>query len=162
MAPVKSGPQKHNDDPLIWDLTLFARRTLKQAVRAERLGSTRGRQPRGLRVNLGGPRTEKHMPFVPKPLPRDILLMSQDSLSLRYEKGTSRASQASTLNIPTATAKLPALSPRPNECKILRDTRPLLEGTSSSAPKSTVQPASVQKTIEELKASHISTLDFAS
>ena len=153
MAPVKSGSQKHNDDPLIWDLTLFARRTLKQAVRAERLGSTRGRQPRGLRVNLGGPRMEKHMPFVPKPLPRDILLMSQDSLSLRYEKGTSRASQASTLNIPTETAKLPALSPRPNECKILRDTRPLLEGTSSSAPKSTVQPASVQKTIEELKAS---------
>jgi len=159
MTPLKSGSQKQND-PLLWDLTLFARRTLKQAARAERLGSTRGRQRRGFRLNLGGPRMDKHMSILPRPSTRDILSMSQGSLSLKYENGTKHASQASTLSIPTETAKLPALSFKPNECKILND-KTALEGTSSSSlPKSAIQPASVQKTIEQLKASPFNAISF--
>lgn len=126
MPLKRSGPAPK--DALVWDLTLCARRALKRAARAERLGTQRREISGDGLETLPVANNRVGSPDLQHPLERGALSVSHDSLSLKYRDsnehrrrirrfvGTKErdfnASQGSVPRVSRRASELPALCGR--------------------------------------------------
>mmetsp|Transcript_25772 Transcript_25772/g.80295 ORF Transcript_25772/g.80295 Transcript_25772/m.80295 type:complete len:1072 (+) Transcript_25772:128-3343(+) len=108
-------------DPLLWDLTLIARRALRRAARADRVIGQKQQRTNRLQTVL--------------PTRRGSITTSHDSLSLRYkEENHDPAVQAQDPFVSTEPAKLPVLqASRVLEGPVKRESR-LIERKLKASP----------------------------